>query len=117
MRKWYVGLGFFLLIAGMANLTLAATREAEWKAVEEAVRKGLPKTAIKHLQTVLEGALQDEAYGEAVKAIGRKIALQGAIDGNRAEAKIQRLQAEIAQSPAAMQPPLRAILALSLIHI
>ena len=111
MRQWYVGLALFLLTAGVADLTLGATRDAEWKAVEKAVRQGLPKTAIKHLQAVLQGALQDKAYGEAVKAIGRKIALQGAIDGNRAEAKIQRLQAETARSPAAMQPPLRAILA------
>ena len=111
MRKWYAGLAICLLVAGMANLTRAAAREAEWKAVEEAVRKGLPKTAVKHLQAVLEGALQDKAYGEAIKAVGRKIALQGAIDGNRAEAKIKRMQTEIARSPAAMQPALRAILA------
>ena len=111
MRNCYAGLAICLLIAGEANLTLAAPREAEWKAVEAAVRKGLPKTAVKKLQVVLESALKDKAYGEAIKAVGRKIALQGVIDGNRAEAKIKRMQTEIARSPAAMQPPLRAILA------
>ncbi|MEE3373301.1 MAG: alpha-2-macroglobulin family protein [Planctomycetota bacterium] len=111
MRRWYACLVVVLATVGVADRMLAATREAEWKAVEDAVRQGLPKTAIKNLQVVLQGALKDKAYGEAVKAIGRKIALQGAIDGNRAEAKIQRLQAETARSPAAMQPPLRAILA------
>ena len=90
---------------------LAATREAEWKAVEEAVKQGLPKTAIRQLQAVIQSALNDEAYDEAVKAIGRKIALQGAIDGNRAEAKVQRMQREIARAPARMKPALHAILA------
>ena len=111
MLRWYACLVVVLASVGVAEWTLAATREAEWKAVEEAVRQGLPKTAIKNLQVVLQGALKDKAYGDAVKAIGRRIALQGVIDGNRAEAKIKRLQAETARSPAVMQAPLRAILA------
>ena len=52
--------------------------------------------AIERLEPIIEAALQDKAYGEAVKAIGRKIALEGNIQGNKPEEKITRMQAEIA---------------------
>ena len=45
----------------------------------------------------------------AIKAIGRKIALEGAIQGNKPEEKIIRLEAEIAKAPAEMQPLLEVI--------
>ena len=85
--------------------------DAQWKKVDEAVQQGLPKTAIERLQPILDGATAEKNYPVAIKAIGRKIALEGNIQGNKPEEKIIRLEAEIAKSPAEMQPMLEVILA------
>jgi hypothetical protein len=90
---------------------LAGPRDAEWKQVQAAIDKGLPKTAITNLEPIIQGALKDRAYPEAVKAIGRKITLEGTIQGNKPEEKITRLEAEIARAPKEMVPVLDALLA------
>ncbi len=82
---------------------------AQWKKVDEAVQQGLPKTAVERLQPILKGAMAEKNYPVAIKAIGRKIALEGTIQGNKPEEKITRLEAEIAKAPAAMQPMLEVI--------
>lgn len=87
----------------------AATREAQWKAVDEAISKGLPRTAITNLEPIIAGALKDKAYGEAAKAIARKIVLEGNIQGNKPEEKITRLEAEIAKAPKEIVPLLDTI--------
>ncbi|MGA2253985.1 MAG: MG2 domain-containing protein, partial [Thermoguttaceae bacterium] len=83
--------------------------DAQWKKVDEAVQQGLPKTAIEHLQPILDGAMAEKNYPVAIKAIGRKIALEGTVQGNKPEEKIIRLDAEIAKAPAEMQPMLEVI--------
>jgi uncharacterized protein YfaS (alpha-2-macroglobulin family) len=101
-----------LLACLAATWTLAAgPRDAQWKKVDDAVNKGLPKTAIEQLQPIIEAALRDRAYPEAIKAIAKKIALEGNIQGNKPEEKITRLQAEIAKAPKEMVPVMDAILA------
>ncbi len=100
----------FLLVA-FTCIVNAGPRDAQWKEVEEAVQKGLPKTAIEKLEPIIEGALADKSYAEAVKAIGKKIALEGNIQGNKPEEKVTRMQAEIEQAPVEMKPVLEAILA------
>ena len=93
-------------------LTLyAGPREAQWKSVEEAIKKGLPKTAITNLEPIIQGAIKDRAYAEAVKAIGERIALEGNIQGNKPEEKITRLEAEIAKAPKEMVPLMDTLLA------
>ena len=87
----------------------ATDRLAQWKKVDEAINKGLPKTAIAELEPVIKGALADKAWGEAAKAIARKIALEGAIEGNKPEEKIPRLEAEIGKAPREMKPLLWTI--------
>ncbi len=82
----------------------AGPRDAQWKQVEEAIKKGLPRTAITNLEPIIQGALQDKAYAEAVKAIGQRIALEGNVQGNKPEEKITRLEAEIAKAPKEMVP-------------
>ena len=89
----------------------AASREAQWKAVDEAINKGLPRTAITNLLPIIAGALKDKAYGEAAKAIARKIVLEGNIEGNKPEEKITRMEAEIAKAPKEIVPLLDTILA------
>ncbi len=88
---------------------IAAPRDAQWSKVAEAIQKGLPKTAIEELDPIIQGALRDKAYGEAVKAIGRKLVLEGNIQGNKPEEKITRLEAEIAKAPKEIVPLLETI--------
>src|SRR5262249_27794595 len=64
---------------------LAAPRDALWKEVEDAVNKGLPKTAIEKLQPIIDAAVKEKKYAEAIKGIGKKIALEGNIQGNKPE--------------------------------
>ncbi len=73
------------LLAAITSVGLAGPRDNQWKEVEEAVKKGLPKTAIEKLEPIIEAALKDKAYAEAIKAIGTKIALEGNIQGNKPE--------------------------------
>ncbi len=106
----------FFVAAVLAGLLFsmganAGPRDAQWKAVEEAIQKGLPRTAITNLEPIIAGALKDKNYAEAVKAIGEKIALEGNVQGNKPEEKITRLQAEIAKAPAEMVPLMDTLLA------
>ena len=90
---------------------LGGPRDDQWKKVDEAIGKGLPKTAIEHLDPIIAGAMKDKAYAEAIKAIGKKIALEGSIQGNKPEEKVTRMKAEIAKAPNEMVPAMDAILA------
>ena len=86
------------ILGSMAGTAQAGPRDAMWNQVNEAIQKGLPKTAIESLDPIYPKAMADKAYAEAIKAIGMKIALEGNIEGNKAEEKIIRLQAEIDQA-------------------
>ena len=99
------------LVLWFAVPAWAGSRDEQWKKVDEAVGKGLPKTAIEHLEPIIAGAMQDKAYAEALKAIAKKIALEGSVEGNKPEEKIVRMKAEIAKAPQEMVPVLDAILA------
>ncbi len=97
------------MILAAATAARADKWDAQWKKVDEAAQKGLPKTAIEQLQPILDGALAGKNYPVAIKAIGRKIALEGVIQGNHPEEKITRMDAEIAKAPAEMRPMLEVI--------
>src|ERR1039458_3353965 len=101
----------YLLVNTFASTTIAGPRDAQWKQVETAIQKGLPKTAITNLEPIIQSALNDKAYAEAVKAIGQRIALEGNIQGNKPEEKITRLEAEIAKAPKEMAPLMDTLLA------
>jgi hypothetical protein len=77
--------------------------------VDDAVRKGLPKTALEKLEPIIPGALRDRAWGEATKAIARKIVLEATIQGNKPEEKIVRMEGEIAKAPKEIVPLLETI--------
>ncbi|MBE2216009.1 MAG: hypothetical protein IAE82_19200 [Opitutaceae bacterium] len=99
-----------LALCLMSFSSFAGPRDIQWRAVDEAVRKGLPKSAIEALDPIISGALADQAYPEAIRAIGRKIVLEGTIEGNKPEEKIMRLEFEVAKAPPAMKPLMEAIL-------
>lgn len=109
MKKAFVV--FVLAWFMIGSHAFSAARDAQWKKVDEAIQKGLPRTAIEALEPIIQGALQDKAYGEATKALARKIVLEGNIQGNKPEEKIVRLEAEIAKAPKEMAPMLETILA------
>jgi uncharacterized protein YfaS (alpha-2-macroglobulin family) len=103
-------LAFAFIMATQFSLG-AAPRDEAWRAVNDAVQKGLPKTAITNLEPIIAGALKDKAYPEAAKAIAKKIALEGTIEGNKPEERIVRLEAELTKAPKEMTPVLETVLA------
>ncbi len=105
-----VAIGLVVMLGVVFSLQ-AGPRDAQWKKVQDAIDKGLPQTAITNLEPIIQGAIRDKAYAEAVKAIGEKIALEGNIQGNKPEEKIIRLQAEIAKAPKEMVPLMDTLLA------
>ena len=102
---------FAVTLLSVAPPLVPADNKTLWKQYEAALKKGLPKTAITHLDPIIARALKDKDYDEAIKAIGKKIALEGNIQGNLPEEKIVRLEAEIAKAPKEMAPVMDAILA------
>jgi hypothetical protein len=107
-----LGAALAFVLAGVLVMVSTAQppRPEQWKKVDEAVGKGLPRTAIKELEPIIESALKDKAYPEAIKAICKKIVLEGNIEGNKPEEKITRMQAAIATAPAEMHPVMNAVL-------
>jgi len=91
-----------------ANLMAAADREADWKKVEEALKKDQPKTVIEMLAPLEKAALADEDWDEAGKAMALRAQLQGRIEGSTAEA-VRLLDAEIAKATDELQPILRTL--------
>ena len=107
-RIFIAGTGVLLCLT---FLVAATPRETDWKAVDDAISRGLPKTAIERLEPIIAQAKREKAYAEAVKAITLMIALEGNIQGNQAEEKITRMRGEIDQAPAEMKPVMEAVLA------
>jgi uncharacterized protein YfaS (alpha-2-macroglobulin family) len=99
------------LLTAMSFSLLGGPRDAEWKKVEQAIKQGLPKTAITNLEPIIHAALKEKAYAEATKAVGLRIALEGNIQGNKPEERITRLEAEIVKAPKEMTPVLQTLLA------
>ena len=110
--KTPIRLAAVTFVALISYLALdAGPRDDQWKKVDEAMKKGLPKTAIEHLQPIIDAAIREKAYPEAIKAIGKKIALEGNIQGNKPEEKIFLMEAELAKAPKEMVPVMDALLA------
>ena len=82
-----------------------------WKKVEAAEKDGLPQTAVGHLKTIVVQAEADGRFGEALRALTRRLILEGTVEGNKPEALVTRVREEIGRAPAAMKPLLRVVLA------
>ncbi len=102
-----------LVILGLSGLLLSQQpklqRDVMWKKVDDAVQKGLPKSAIEALGPIVEAALAEKAYPEAIKAIAKRVLLEGQIEGAKPEEHIARMQAEIAKATPEMLPIMHAI--------
>lgn len=115
-RRAVAGSAALLAVIGVTVLIAAGPavppdRAGQWKKVDEAVNKGLPKTAIQELDPIIASAIKDKAYPEAIRAVAKKIALEGNIQGNKPEERITRMKAEIAKAPKEMVPVMDAVLA------
>jgi uncharacterized protein YfaS (alpha-2-macroglobulin family) len=100
-----------LILLAAGQLFAAEPRDSLWNQVDEAIQKRLPRTAITILDEIIPGALEDQAYAEATKAICLKISLEGQIQGGKAEEQIVLLETEIAEAPEPMKPVMETILA------
>ncbi len=89
---------------------VSAPDSAAWSRVTEAIEKGRPKTAIELLQPMIDRALADKAYPDAVKALAYRIKLEGDIEGRKPEERIARLEREVGAAPAAMKPVFQTVL-------
>ena len=101
----FLTLGFFLI-----GQVLPQSLMDQWKDVESEIKKGLPKTAIEKIDPLIKRALKDGSHAVAIRAIGQKINLEGAIQGNKAEEKIARMEEEINKAPKVLKPMMRAVL-------
>ncbi|MDB5312784.1 MAG: hypothetical protein JWO38_6986, partial [Gemmataceae bacterium] len=97
---------------GIAVMGAEPTRAERWQRVDKAVRNGLPRTAVKELDSIIASALKDKAYPEAIKAVGKKVVLEagGPYAHLIPEEKISRMRAVIPTMPAEMHPVLHVLL-------
>lgn len=99
------------ILASATTVSLAGPRDGLWSQVQDALNKGLPQTAVKLLDQIIPGALADQAWAEATKAICLRVAKNGWVQGiDYAEETIADLQAQIATAPEPMKPVMEAIL-------
>ncbi|MFO0902527.1 MAG: alpha-2-macroglobulin family protein [Pirellulales bacterium] len=110
MRR-IVLLGLLTCVFASVVAAVAGPRDGQWKKVDEAVMKGLPKTAIEELKPIIDSAVKEKRYAEAIKAIAKTIELEGQIEGGKPEEKVVRMKAQIEKAPAEMKPVLNALLA------
>jgi len=101
---------FFAVGVSPSQAPNQTNRTSMWKKVDEAIQKGLPKTAIDELRPIIASALADKAFPEAIKAIAKRISLTGQIEGGSPEEQIRLMKTELANSPKEMLPAMNAIM-------
>jgi uncharacterized protein YfaS (alpha-2-macroglobulin family) len=112
MKKYCRSIYFLLAVLLLcSSVGFAQSRSELWKKVNNAKSKGLPKTAIEHLDSIYKMSVKDGDMTDAVKALCEKIVLEGNIQGNKPEEKIIRLEEEIQNADAKVKPLLKIVLA------
>ncbi|MBK1879568.1 alpha-2-macroglobulin family protein [Pelagicoccus mobilis] len=89
----------------------AQTRDELWQKVADAESQNLPRTAITHLDAIIESALAEEAPAEAIKAISKKIGFENQIAGSDQGEGINRLRQTLTSASPELKPFLHAMLA------
>ncbi len=82
-----------------------------WKKVEKAIEDGLPQTAVKELDPIIEKARQEKDLVWSLKAICQKVIMEGEVQGNLPEEKIKRFEEVLATEDESLKPMLKVILA------
>ena len=108
-KEWLVAFSFFTLFLGTLMAYQQENRTDNWKKVEEARQNGLPKSAIEALTVIVDSALAEKKFGEALKAIALRASLESSLDGNDAQSAIKKIKAELESAPAETQPLLHTI--------
>ncbi len=88
-----------------------AQRKALWKQVKEAQQKGLPQTAVEKLDQISAGALSENDYPEAIKAICKKFFIEGSVNQPMVPFVVKKMQAVIPELPDQARPVMQTILA------
>jgi uncharacterized protein YfaS (alpha-2-macroglobulin family) len=121
--RWFYQFGVIVLLgtyalAGFGRVSprtseKPSAREEEWNKVADAEKQGLPKTALERVNPILERALKEKDYPEAIKALVKKIELESRTEGEFAGTAetIKRMRAAVATVPAEMRPVMHTILA------
>ncbi|MCX8108131.1 MAG: hypothetical protein N3G20_04935, partial [Verrucomicrobiae bacterium] len=99
------------LLLLVTTSTQSGSRDIQWKKVEEALRRDLPRTAITNLQPIVQSAVQDQAWAEAARAILQLALIESSIQGYNPEVRIRLLEKEITKAPPQLVPILRTALA------
>jgi hypothetical protein len=103
-------ISIFLAWAIGVQISSSATRDQQWKQVEEEMNQDLPKSAITTLEAIDAAARAEKAWAEAIRATAQRIRLQGRIDEGRSPtAAIEMMQKTIVDAPAEMKPMLGVI--------
>lgn len=107
---------FSILVLGLLLLPQtahAATTKADppdpWKAVDEAIKAGKPRTALDLIAPIQDSALATKNWGVAARAIARTAQLEASLEGHRPEEGILRLNAALEKAPAEIKPLLQAL--------
>ncbi|MFN7843119.1 MAG: alpha-2-macroglobulin family protein [Pirellula sp.] len=108
-KEWLVAFSFFTLLLGTLMAYQQENRSDNWKKVEQARQNGLPKSAIEALTVIVDSALAEKKFGEALKAIALRASLESSLEGNDAQAAIKKIKAELENAPAETQPLLHTI--------
>ena len=105
---------FTFINYGLCETTKADEAQIKelWASVEVAKKKRLPKTAIEHLDKIIEITIKNKDYASATNAITQKIDFEGRIQGQKAEEKIIRLERERNKAPQEVVPILDSIMAI-----
>ena len=107
---------FLLLLSMLSTVALHSAgppipTDSSWKKVRAAMDKGLPKTAVKELTPLIEKALAEKNYDQAVRGITTRVVLEANIQGSQPAERVTRLESEIAKAPDEIKPVLEAVLA------
>ncbi|HEX2750107.1 MAG TPA: hypothetical protein VHM91_19020, partial [Verrucomicrobiales bacterium] len=86
-----------------------APGEADWRKVDELIEKQEPKSAIAALAPLEAAALAEKAWPEAARAMAMRILIESALEQDKPEGRIVRMEAALAGAPQEMLPVLQTL--------
>ncbi len=98
-------------VLSASQLSGAPPVRGDWTRVEQAIADDQPKTAAAELKLILNSAIENQRYAEAIKALCRQIQLEFDPTGDHAERRISELDRVLPKMPAPMQPILHIVVA------
>lgn len=109
MRRYFALLALFLMISDTLPGSDSSGDAAAWKLVEEAMKAGLPQTAIERLDPIIDVSLASGDHGMAARAIARRIVIESEIEGNDPAVRVRLVGKAISETPEALHPVLQTL--------